>query len=333
MSDPVSGSANGAWLIDETVRAALPAVEARLSTALRSGDAAIDELAGWIVAGGGKRLRPTLLLLTAGDALTNEARASAIDAAAAVELVHVASLYHDDVMDRADTRRGLESVNRRWGSPSATLIGTFIFARAMRLITGLGEEAAVLAGRQCAELCRGQLGEAENAFNTRLGVDEHLSILERKTGALFVLSAGLGAIIAERAAGERASIEAYCRHLGLAFQLRDDVLDYLGTTQSLGKRAGTDFREGNYTLPALLLLARSDATAHELQALLRLRVLSEEDIQHAVALITASGTVEETAGLARAKAEEAVSAADTLPGGSLLTSLRNLARLSVERLH
>ena len=139
-------------------------------------DAATDEAAFWLISAGGKRLRPALLLLVAGAALDGRARAHAIEAAAAVELVHVASLYHDDVMDRADTRRGLESANRRWGAPVATLIGAYVFARAMRIFAEIGAEAATLAGRQCSHLCRGQLKEAENSFNTQLKVDEHLAI-------------------------------------------------------------------------------------------------------------------------------------------------------------
>ncbi|NOD98885.1 hypothetical protein GS610_16900 [Ruegeria sp. HKCCD6228] len=319
------------WLQDEQVRATIPQVEASMLDAVASDQPGFEEIAHWLIGAGGKRLRPILLLLTARNLTDTEGRNRAIQAAAAVEMIHVASLYHDDVMDRAELRRGAESVNRRWSSPIASFAGTFILARAINLLDSISPKASELAGKHCAALCLGQLREAENAYNADWTIEEHLEMLEGKTAELFVLAASLGAMLADVSDQDRDALITYSKCLGLAFQLRDDVLDYIASSAELGKGSASDLREGAYTMPVLLCLGQNGQAADELRARLRLAEMQDADISRAVEIIRNSGAVEATEQLARDKSEAAVQVISGLDDHVLRASLANLARLSVER--
>lgn len=332
MSDSPAASGAPDWLLDSDVHAAIPAIEAAMLAAVSSDDAGFDDIVRWLIGAGGKRLRPILLLLAARGSRGAVSQDAAIAAAAAVELIHVASLYHDDIMDRAELRRGTPSVNRRWTSPIAGFAGTFILARAMALLDRIGAEASRIGGEHCAAVCLGQLREAENAYNTEWSIDEHLMMLEGKTAELFVLAVNLGAILAGSSVSEKGALQTYGRNLGLAFQLRDDVLDYAGSAESLGKGTASDLREGAYTMPVLLSLSRKGHDAKELHTILRLVHIGDDEIARGVEIVCASGALEETSALARKKSDEAVAAISGLGDAIMRDSLTNLAHLSVERM-
>lgn len=310
------------------VREGLLAVERALLASLALRDLQAREMALHLAAAGGKRLRPALLLLAMGEARPS---GRAARAGAAVELIHLASLYHDDIMDRAARRRGVGSVNARWGNAPAAAIGTLMLARATTLLAGLGRAALALGSRQVARLCAGQLREAENAYNLDLPVLEHLAIVRDKTGALFELAGALGALLAGRPEVEAAAISAYCAELGLAFQLRDDLMDLEGDPVAMGKATSTDIREGVYALPVLLTLAQGGRPGATLRRLLKHRLLPDAALSEVPRLLRASGALAQAADLARHHAALARQALDSLPPGATRDALHGLADQAVAR--
>lgn len=323
--------AHADWLACSVVASDLTRLGPLLAACAATDDARMAALTGHLLASGGKRLRPALLLLARGEAQAAEpADATALDAAAAVELIHVASLYHDDIMDRSPTRRGASSAHSRWGTGAATLAGTWLFARAQQLLRPAGPEALVAAARTAVALCSGQLREAENAYHLELSVDEHLSILHDKTATLFMLAVELGAALGGRAGHERAALMNYAVNLGLAFQLCDDLLDWTGSATTLGKATGADLRGGVYNLPLLTALAADGADAQVLRLILLKRAPSDADLARVQAIVVATG-VAPVQRRAEALAAQAQAALEVLADGSVRRSLAALAALSVAR--
>lgn len=315
------------WLVCSAVAKDIARLGPVLSRAVGDSDPRLAELAGHLLALGGKRLRPALLLLARGDEPADE---TALSAAAAVELIHVASLYHDDIMDRSVIRRGAHSASARWGNGAATMAGTFLFARAQKLLRSVGHTAVERSASAAARLCTGQLREAENAFNLDLDIDEHLQILDEKTATLFMLAAELGAHLGGRSGEETAGLASYAASLGLAFQLFDDLLDWTGAAARLGKATGTDVRGGIYNLPLLTALAVGGGDGGALRLILMKREISDDDLARATAIVTVTGI-----GPVRRRAEQlagkAVAALAPIEKGPVRASLAALAHLAVRR--
>jgi heptaprenyl diphosphate synthase len=316
------------WLVCGRTRAALERLDAVLLEAIQPEDLQLRVMALAVVKRGGKRLRPALALLAAAFGEADPRRL--LQAAAALELVHVASLYHDDVMDRAPLRRGEASVNARWGNAPAAAAGTYLFARATALLAGLGDGANHLASRASVELCSGQLQEVENAYNLELSETVHLAILRRKTATLFELPCRLGALLSGLSAQRAESLAAYGRFLGLAFQLADDALDLTAESDQVGKATGADLRAGIYSLPVLLTLRSAGTAGPRLAALLEQVRLGEGEIQTALRLVRETGLAPALA-TARVQAERARGELAELPAGPARESLWRLAGHAVER--
>ena len=326
----VGGSnGSGGWLMHPQVTSSLARLDEVLSEAVSSEDPQLQQMALYLVARTGKRLRPALLFLAATFAKYKEE--ILLRAAAALELLHVASLYHDDVMDRAPLRRGEPSVNFRWGNASATLAGTFLFARATMLLSSLGELPNQLASNASCDLCTGQLKEVENAYNQELSDADHLDILKLKTGTLFELPCRLGAALSEAPAPVTEALAEYGRHLGLGFQLADDALDLVGEANRMGKATGTDLREGIYSLPVLWALRQANGDGEWLQERLRQARLSAAEEAEVIECIRESGGVEVALQLARGEVEKAKQALTVLPEGAARLSLAHLADFSITR--
>ena len=319
----------GDWLASERARAALGMLDATLRSVLRPRDVQFRVMVSHLLQRGGKRLRPALVLLAGefGEFVPRRL----LRGAAAVELLHIASLYHDDVMDRAGSRRGGDSVNARWGNAAAVLAGTYLFARAAGLIGEMGAEPTRLTAAAIDGLCTGQLSEMESAFDTGLTEEEHLEVIERKTASLFELPCRLGAYLAGCSEKTVESLGAYGRHLGVAFQLADDALDFLGDPDTLGKDPRADLPKGVYSLPVLHVLRSPSPGGERLRDLLgRLRPTLGE-LDEAVELVRASGAVEEALALAQKRAGLAVRALSTLPEDAPRVSLQELAAFAVKR--
>jgi heptaprenyl diphosphate synthase len=317
------------WLVDDRAHALLARLEPVLTRRASAPSSLLDEIAKSLIARGGKRIRPALVFVAASFGQGEDE--ALLEAAAAVELVHVASLYHDDVMDRAPTRRGDVSVNGVWGNAPAVLAGTFLFARATAMVAALGDEVNVLASRFWADLCGGQLHEVENAYDLDLPEAEHVATIERKTATLFELPCRLGAALADLDDESTAALAAYGRSIGVAFQLIDDTLDFVGNPSELGKQPEVDLRNGVYSLP-VLLAARSDGPqGRQIRKLLELARPTEADLHEVHEMVRRSRAVVDVRARAEAAVKRAVAAVRPLPRGAASDSLERLAQHVVTR--
>jgi geranylgeranyl pyrophosphate synthase len=319
------------WLSCPYTSALLQRLDSELRLAVETQEVQLGAMVAQAVSGGGKRLRPALLFIAASFGHASDKKL--LHAAAALELMHVASLYHDDVMDHAMMRRHAPSANVRWGNGFATLTGTFLLARATALLSGLGETANRFAAAATVALSTGQLHELDNAYNTELSQTRRIDILRRKTATLFELPCQLGAHLSGSDITRALTLTAYGRDLGLAFQLADDALDLAGDPEETGKAIGTDIRQGIYSIPIVRALRRRDARARQLHELLTRVRLNDREVSCAVTLVRASGTIGEVLGLARASATRAIRRLASLPKGAARRSLNALAEYAVARTH
>jgi heptaprenyl diphosphate synthase len=306
----------------------LKRVETRLYEATTSEDDFLTDIAQHLVRAGGKRYRPLLAQVAAelgrveGDA--------PVEAGVAVELIHIGSLYHDDVIDEADSRRGATSVNANWTNTVAILAGDFLLARASEVAAPLGTEAVELLARTYARLCEGQILELQLCDDLDHGPDEYYRVIGGKTASLIRTSARLGAMAggASPEAVEAASAWGY--EAGLVFQLADDVLDLVADEQFLGKPTGSDIREGTFTLPVLHALRGPNGAA--VRALLeRDRPHDDDTVATVIDLVRSGGHIEAAIAETEAHLEAAASAIDGLPDGDVTKVFRSLADYLVDR--
>lgn len=295
----------------------------------------IDQLTGHLIAAGGKRLRPVLTSVCAGLGPTPEAEA-VVKAATVVELSHLASLYHDDVMDSAPTRRGAPSAQHLWGNNRAILAGDVLFAEASSLVADLGPYSVRHHAKAFERMCIGQLNESFGPEEDDDPVDFYIEVLADKTGALVAEAAYFGAIHA--GADERTAriVQEFGENIGVAFQIADDVIDLGPSSEATGKRPGTDLREGVRTLPVLLLERQERAGTLDSQGIqllekLRSDLAADEVLDSVVAELRDHPVVEETRGLAQQWADRGVKALDPLPESAEKEALAAFARLMVNR--
>jgi len=315
-----------------TTRLAL--VEERLRDAVTHADPLADDASRHLVNAGGKRLRPLLTLLTAE--LGDGARREVVDAAVVVELTHLATLYHDDVMDSAPVRRGAPAAHEVWGNSVAILTGDLLFARASTTVAGLGPQAVRIQAATFERLCLGQLHETVGPRDGEDPVAHYMQVLADKTGSLIATSARFGAMFAGCAADVVGTVTAFGERIGVAFQLADDVIDLTSDGAVTGKTPGTDLREGVPTMPALLLRARaaSDAGTARDRALVELLdgdLTGDAALAEAVAALREDAAVEETRVQAVALAHDAIAELDPLPTGPVKDALVSFAEALVDR--
>jgi heptaprenyl diphosphate synthase len=252
------------------LQADLARVEDALQAAVVAEDSFLTEVASHLILAGGKRVRPAFAVTSAAtsDAVMGAASSEVIMGAVSVELVHLGSLYHDDVMDDATTRRTVESVNARWGNLKAILAGDYLLAKASEIAASLGTEVAGLLAATIAKLCEGQILELQHAFNQQRTEDAYLRSIDGKTASLLGTSCRVGAIVAGLPRPQIDALTTFGNSFGMAFQIVDDLLDVTSTDEELGKPAGHDLVEGTYTLPVIRILAAGGAEADELRSLL-----------------------------------------------------------------
>jgi heptaprenyl diphosphate synthase len=269
-----------ATLASEVV-AGLALVEDGLRAAARAEHEVLTEASAHLIEAGGKRLRPMLVLLAAQFGDPSDQRV--VPAAVAVELTHLATLYHDDVMDEADVRRGTPSANSRWNNTIAILTGDFLFARASQILADLGAEAIRIQAETFSRLVTGQVAETVGPQPGADPFDHYLSVITEKTASLIATAGRFGAMFSDAPAGIAARITPACAALGVAFQLSDDILDVASDSVQSGKTAGTDLREGVRTLPMLHALRSAGPRDARLVELLSQGELTDA-AQHAEAL-------------------------------------------------
>jgi heptaprenyl diphosphate synthase len=240
-----------------SVESDLSRLETLLADSVIFGDEYLDSITTHLIYAGGKRLRPMLALASATGG-AREATQEDLLGAVALELMHLASLYHDDVMDEAEVRRNVDSVNARYGNLIAIVAGDYLMARSATIAADLGADAAGLLSRTLASLTRGQVSEVRTSYSVDRTEADYFEAIEDKTASLMSLSCRMGALTARLDAQESAALAEYGRCFGMVYQLRDDILDVVATQNQLGKPAGQDLAEGIYNLPTLFALR--DAT-------------------------------------------------------------------------
>lgn len=315
-------------VLERDIRARLDEVEGALEKAVHADSDMLAETAQYLLAAGGKRFRPMLVLLSGyfGDATDPRL----IPGSVAIELVHAATLYHDDVIDEAEARHGVPSVNARWTNTVAILTGDYLFARASEISTDLGTEICALLARTIATLCDGQIREVEAAGRLEQTEQAYMEIIRRKTGALIATSCRLGGMLSEASPEHRDVLGEYGEALGMAFQLSDDIMDVIATTEELGKEPGVDMKEGVYTLPVLYALHRGPRR-DELRALLEAGPPDGERLVRALEIVRAGEGIAAARAAVVAEVDRANALAGRLPAGPAATALSQLAEFLAAR--
>jgi len=314
-----------------SVKAGLAEVETALIAAVSHTDPIANATSRHLAEAGGKRLRPTLVLLAAQ--LGDPSRFGVQESAVVVELTHLATLYHDDVMDEAPTRRGVPTAHEVWGNSVAILTGDLLLARASQLVSRLGERALTLQADTFERLCIGQLHETVGPAEGENVIDHYIQVLADKTGSLIAASAQLGLMFSGAPEDYLEPLRIFGEKIGVAFQLIDDVIDLQDRSGASGKTPGTDLRAGVPTLPVLLLRerAKSDAAAAELLALIDGDLSGDEQLQLVVDKLRDHEVTEAAYQEAKRWANEAIEALASMPKSSVKTALELFAEAVVDR--
>ena len=323
----------GPWLPEGALGASLAEglarVETALSEAVGSEHAFIREAAGHLMSAGGKRFRPMLALLAAQ--LGDPDAPGVTESAVVCELTHLATLYHDDVMDEASVRRGAPSANSRWTNSIAILTGDLLFARASDLLADLGPEAVRIQAQTFERLVTGQIRETVGAEPGVDPIEHYLDVLADKTGSLVATSARFGARFAGLEESLVTELTAFGEEVGVAFQLSDDLLDIVSQGGASGKSPGTDLREGIATLPALFALADDDPADARLRELVSRPVTDDGEHAEALGLLRSSAALQRATGVLREYADRAQARLSGVPEGPVHDALSALCDYVVTR--
>lgn len=307
----------------EPVASDLAQIEVLLGEATHSPTPFLGEVSSHLTHAGGKRIRPAVTVFTSR--LGSGADRNVLVSAAAIELTHMATLYHDDVIDEADLRRGVPSANAKWDNTVAILAGDFLFARSSSMAAEVGDRVPGILADAIAQVVEGQLLQLEADFDPSRTFEHYFATITGKTAALFEASARIGAILGGLdARGEEVMVE-FGRSFGLAFQVADDLLDLTATENELGKPPGTDLRDGVYNLPVIWALEKED----ELRGLIG---SSDVDLERILEIIVSTGSFDRSREFARLHVEEALSHLEGAPDVAARKSLEVLTRLVVERI-
>ncbi len=314
--------------LEEVVLGELDDVERRLTDAASNADPLVQTPSRHLMDAGGKRLRPVLVMLTAhfGSGINEQVRTAAV----ATELTHLATLYHDDVMDEAELRRGKPSANQRWGNTIAILTGDYVFAKASEILADLGPEAVRLQAETFGRLVQGQILETSGPPEGVDPLDHYLRVIGDKTASLIASSAEFGGMFGKVDPVTTGTLTRACDALGMAFQLADDLIDVAAETRESGKVPGTDLREGVLTLPMFYALRSTDPADDRLKSLLG-RPLDDTEAEEALGLLRAHPAMAEAEKTLRGWSDKARAELATLPQGPARDAFEALCDYVVER--
>ena len=293
----------------------------------------VSQLAGHIVAAGGKRLRPMITLAAAR--MCGYGGDRHVGLAACVELIHTATLLHDDVVDESDLRRGAATANAVWGNQASVLVGDFLFSRAFELmVADASLEVLAILSEASSVIAEGEVLQLMTANDIDTGEEDYLDVVRAKTAKLFAAAAEIGAVVADRPDAERAALRRFGHNLGMAFQLVDDVLDYSAQQATLGKTVGDDFREGKITLPVVYAVRAADADGKAFwRRTLEDQAQKKGDLKRAIALLERGGALRATLERARHYAAKARAALAGFPESEARLALADSVEFAVDRAH
>ncbi len=303
----------------------LDRVEEAIAIHLESDVSFISEVGNYVLASGGKRIRPLLLILCAR--LGNYVSERVYDLCTVIEFIHTATLLHDDVIDNAHLRRGNPTVNSRWGNEISILIGDYLYAKAMELSLQDKDHLVMeTVSRVTKEMAKGQVIETLKERDLSITEDEYYRIIALKTAALFEGSCTIGALAAGLTPPQRAQVNAFGHHLGLAFQMADDTLDFVAPEATLGKPVNNDLKEGKITLPVIAALPQATETeVHAIDAYPQNKDASDEDFQTVIDILNKYGTLQSTMTKAQVHVNEAKTQLADFPPSTALDTLLTLA--------
>ena len=289
----------------------------------------VENIGHYLVEAGGKRLRPLLVLLSA-NALNYQGKQH-LDLAAIIEFIHTATLLHDDVVDISSMRRGRLTANAKWGNAPSVLVGDFLYSRAFQMMVSIGEmEIMKVLSDSTNTISEGEVQQLVNAKNPEVTEEMYLEVIYKKTGALFESACEVGALIACASDAQRHSLKRFGYHLGLAFQLVDDVLDYEGDAQALGKNIGDDLAEGKPTLPLIFTMREGNPQQAKVVAQ-AIREGGLDKLDQVIAAVTETGALKYTSGCAQHHAELAIKQLECLSESPFKIAMEQLANFSIGR--
>jgi heptaprenyl diphosphate synthase len=315
--------------LETDIRGRLDLVERELEKSVHvESSGLLTETSSYLIAAGGKRFRAMLVLLAGyfGD----PTHPRLIPGSVAIELVHLATLYHDDVIDEADARRGAPSANVRWDNTVAILTGDFLFARASEISTDLGTDVCRLLARTIAVLCDGQIREVDSSAKVDQPESNYQEIIRRKTASLIGTSCRLGGLLSDATTEDTDTLEEFGGALGMAFQLSDDIMDITASQMELGKEPGSDMRMGVYTAPVLHALANGQRR-EELARLLQHGPPDGELLDRAIEIVRSDGSIEHAREAVTSEVARATGLAHRLPEGAARHALTQLAAFLAAR--
>ncbi|AXT83915.1 geranylgeranyl pyrophosphate synthase [Aeromicrobium sp. A1-2] len=316
--------------LEGRVQTGIEAVEAQLAAAVDSPETFVAEAAAHLLNAGGKRFRPLLVMLCAefGESTHPDVARSAV----VVELTHLATLYHDDVMDEADKRRGAPSANARWDNSVAILVGDYLFAQASDLVSDLGTDAVRIQARTFSRLVKGQIRETLGPAADDDALEHYLSVVADKTGSLIATAALFGAKMAGASVDVQETLTEFGERIGAAFQLSDDIIDIASETGDSGKTPGTDLREGVPTLPTLIALRSTDRDSERLRSLLSRPLSDDAELDEALRLLRVHPAMREARTYVQAEADAANALLAKLPDVPARAALQALCDTVATRL-
>ncbi|MCI6206766.1 MAG: polyprenyl synthetase family protein [Corynebacterium glucuronolyticum] len=312
-----------------TVSRDLQRVEELLRKELNRGEDFVNEKVIHLAAAGGKRFRPMFAVL-ASQLGSKASCDDVIKAATVVEMTHLATLYHDDVMDEADRRRGVESANARWGNSVAILAGDILLAHASRLMAALGTETVAHFAQTFGDLVTGQMRETVGPGDGDK-IEHYLNVVHEKTGVLISSAGYLGALHGGCSPEITRALQQFGVYIGTIFQIVDDIIDIYSASEESGKTRGTDLREGVFTLPVLFALKEDSPAGEELRGLLTGPLTSDEDVARALTLIEQTSGREQALEVVQQFTDKAFAELTSLPDGPVRSALRSLTEYSISR--
>ncbi|WP_347331171.1 polyprenyl synthetase family protein [Marinimicrobium locisalis] len=307
------------------------AVNRRIIEQLHSDVELVENIGHYLIEAGGKRLRPLMVLLTCR-ALDYKGREN-LDLAAIIEFIHTATLLHDDVVDTSERRRGRITANAQWGNAPAVLVGDFLYSRAFQMMVAIGRmDVMAVLSETTNRIAEGEVQQLVNAKDPAVTESNYFSVIDKKTAILFASACEVAALLSGADDSQRQALRAYGHHVGMAFQLVDDALDYQGSAETLGKNVGDDLAEGKPTLP--LIHAMQTGTEPQSQLVAdAIRTGDTTKLPEILTIVTETGAMEYTLERARAQVSRALAQLAALPDNSYTQAMAEVAEFALARTH